>query len=110
MLTRIRIEAEGSTTAEAQEDIFAAYDLLVAAVYGLPGAPAPLPCHLSGEVYEQIGEEGFPTIPRRYKGRALAYFPIDDDHSVGADQIRGFIDRSRPNVMWTTPQTPPTSV
>lgn len=114
MLTRIRIEAEGATTSEVQEDIFATYDALVAATYGFPNGTsqgpfaASLPCRLTGEVYEQMATEEWPAEPRRYKGRAIAYFPIDDDHAVGAEQIRAF-DRSKPQVTATHSGIPPTS-
>jgi hypothetical protein len=87
MLTRIRIEAEGPTTQAVQEDIFAAYDAILGALYWPDVVPS---CNLTDEVYEQTGSP-HPDVPRWYKGRAIVRFTNTDDSplAVAAEQVRG---------------------
>jgi hypothetical protein len=91
MLTRIRIEAEGTTVNVVQDDIYAAYDAIVGVIWG-PGVYHP--ARLGDEVIEQADVPADLALytPRWYKGRAIMRFPADSPHEIDSNRLRPRIE------------------
>jgi len=83
MITRIRVEAEGTTLNEVQRDLFATHDRIVE---HLP----PGITHTRDHVYEECGmDEQRVEGERWFRGRLTFAFPVDTAHAVDADRLNG---------------------
>lgn len=88
MLTRIRIEAEGTTIGVVQEDIFATYDALRSLIWTHQVFPN---VELVNEVITQTDAPAAlrAHVGRWYKGRAVMTFPVGSGDEIDSHRIRG---------------------